>query len=112
MRTGIGRILALFPGCPLLALTLLVLGELPIPFTEDLLGWRFGEFSSLTQGKSLSNAFLETVIAAAMGAVLAFLLHFACRHHIIKTNRGANLGVLSGLAMAVVLYFAMPLLPE
>ena len=112
MHAGRSRILALFPGCPLLALALLILGELPIPYTEQMLGWKFGEFSSLTQGKSISNAFIELVIATALGGVLAICLRLACRHGVIHTGRGANLGVASGLAVVVALYFAMPLLPE
>ncbi len=112
MRAGVFRVLALFPGCPLLALALLVLGEFPIPFAEETLGWQFGEFGSLTQGKSLTNGFIEPVIAAAFGGVAAGSLWLACRRGAITTARGANLGVVSGLVAVVSLYFAMPLLPE
>lgn len=112
MRAGTSRILALFPGCPILALVLLILGECPVPFAEELLGWQFGEFGSLTEGKSLSNAFIEPVIAAVLGAVLAVSLRFGCRRGVIHSNAAANLAVAAGLAIVVALYFAMPLLPE
>lgn len=110
MHPGAPRTVALLAGCPLLALTLLVLGEYPFPFTEELLGWESGKFSSLTQGKSLSNAFLECLIATAMGVVSAFLLSFLCRRGAIRAAGGANFVVASVLALVVTLYFAMPLL--
>ena len=111
MRAGAMRMITLFPGCPLLSFALLVLGEIPIPFAEEVLGWQFGEFGSITRGKSLANL-IEPVIAAGFGSVAAVSLWFACRYGAITTARQANIVVASGLAAVVVLYFAMPLLPE
>ena len=108
---GIPRTLLLLPGCPLLSLMLLIGGEWRIPFAEEFLGWRSGELSSLSQGKSLGNV-IEPVIAAGLGLVFVIVLRIACQSGVVKTKRGANIGVAIGLLAVVALYFAMPTLTE
>jgi hypothetical protein len=104
------KYILLFPGLAIFSFNLLVLGKVGFSAEYEFFGRRLHELESLTfsAGKSLTNL-SEIYIAIFVGLAACGMLHFKWPKKIaFKQWRVVGLSYL----LVVIVYFAMPALPE